>query len=86
MTSACIARSSRNSCRSHREIGCGDQWQDHGLVFASGFGTPVDPAQHPADNSGRGAESGMSDIGVHTLRDSAAVAWLETGSTHQGHG
>ena len=21
----------------------------------------------------------MSDIGVHTLRDSAAVAWLETG-------
>ena len=27
-------------------------------MFASGFGTPVDPAQHPADNSGRGAESG----------------------------
>ena len=31
-------------------------------------------------------KAAMSDIGVHTLRDSAAVAWLETGSTHQGHG
>jgi integrase len=43
MTSACIATSSRNSCRNHWAICCGDQWQDHGLVFASEFGTPIDP-------------------------------------------
>jgi len=48
-------------------------------VFASGFGTPVDPRNILRTIQVAAQKAGMSDIGVHTLRHSAAVAWLETG-------
>ncbi|HET9564290.1 MAG TPA: site-specific integrase, partial [Mycobacterium sp.] len=54
----------------------GDQWQDHGLVFATEFGTPVDPRNILRTVQIAAKKAGMSDIGVHTLRHSAAVAWL----------
>ncbi len=56
-----------------------NQWQDHGLVFASEFGTPVDPRNILRTIQIAANKAGMSDIGVHTLRHSAAVAWLESG-------
>jgi integrase len=56
-----------------------DQWQDHGLVFASEFGTPVDPRNILRTIQIAAQKAGMSHIGVHTLRHSAAVAWLESG-------
>ncbi len=56
-----------------------NQWQDHGLVFASEFGTPVDPRNILRTVQIAAHKAGMSDIGVHTLRHSAAVAWLESG-------
>jgi integrase len=56
-----------------------NQWQDHGLVFASEFGTPVDPRNILRTIQIAAHKAGMSDIGVHTLRHSAAVAWLESG-------
>jgi integrase len=56
-----------------------DQWQDHGLVFASEFGTPVDSRNILRTIQIAAQKAGMSHIGVHTLRHSAAVAWLESG-------
>ena len=48
-------------------------------MFASGFGTPVDPRNILRTIQVAAQKAGMSDIGVHTLRHSAAVASLETG-------
>ena len=48
-------------------------------MFASEFGTPVDPRNILRTVQIAAQKAGMSDIGVHTLRHSAAVAWLETG-------
>jgi integrase len=56
-----------------------NKWQDHGLVFASEFGTPADPRNVLRTRQIAARRAGMSDIGVHTLRHSAAVAWLESG-------
>jgi integrase len=60
-------------------LAAADQWQDHGLVFASEFGTPVDPRNILRTIQIAAQKAGMSDIGVHTLRHSAAVTWLESG-------
>jgi integrase len=56
-----------------------DKWQDHGLVFASELGTPVDPRNVLRTIQIAAQKADISDIGVHTLRHSAAVAWLESG-------
>jgi integrase len=56
----------------------GNQWQDSGLVFTTEFGGPVDPR-----NLLRVVEVAARAAGVetdlHTIRHSAAVAWLEAG-------
>jgi integrase len=61
-----------------------NQWQDHGLVFASEFGTPVDPRNILRTIQIAAQKAGMSVIGVHTLRHTAAVTWLESGCAYQG--
>ena len=48
-------------------------------MFASEFGTPVDPRNILRTAQIAAQKAGMSDIGVHNLRHSAAVAWLESG-------
>jgi integrase len=48
-------------------------------VFASEFGTPVDPRNILRTAQIAAQKAGMYDIGVHTLRHSAAVAWPESG-------
>jgi integrase len=71
--------------RAHRadqaaeRLAAGNQWQDHGLVFATEFGTPVDPRNVLRTIQIAAQKAGMTDIGVHTLRHSAAVAWSESG-------
>jgi integrase len=56
----------------------GGQWQDSGLVFTTELGGPVDPR-----NLLRVVEVASKVVGVetdlHTIRHSAAVAWLEAG-------
>lgn len=56
----------------------GDKWQDSGLVFTTELGGPVDPR-----NLLRVVETAARAAGVetdlHTIRHSAAVAWLEAG-------
>lgn len=55
-----------------------NQWQGRGLVFATEFGTPVDPRNILRTIQIAAQKASMSDIGIHTLRHSAAVAWLES--------
>jgi integrase len=50
------------------------------LVFATEFGTPVDPRTVPRTIQIAAQKAGMVGWGwVCTLRHSAAVAWLEAG-------
>ena len=57
----------------------GDQWTDSGLVFTTEFGGPVDPRNLLRVAEVAAAKAGQSGVGVHTLRHSAAVGWLEAG-------
>jgi integrase len=57
----------------------GNQWTDMGLVFATEFGGPVDPRNLLRAVQIAAAKAGIDNVGVHTLRHSAAVAWLEAG-------
>ncbi len=56
-----------------------NQWQNSGLVFTTELGCPVDPRNllRVIEVASRAAK--IDDVGVHTLRHSAAVAWLESG-------
>jgi integrase len=56
----------------------GNQWQDSGLVFTSELGAPVDPRSLLRAVHAAAAAAGVEG-GVHTLRHSAAVVWLESG-------
>ena len=63
-------------CALHRgaeRLRAGNQWTDSGLVFSTELGGPVDP-RHLLRVIEVAAKAG-----VHTLRHSAAVAWLESG-------
>ena len=57
----------------------GDQWQETGLVFTTEFGTPVDPRNFLRVIEEAAKAAGVDGVGVHTLRHSAAVGWLEAG-------
>jgi integrase len=57
----------------------GEHWTDTGLVFTTEFGTPVEPRNVLRTIKVAAARAGVDNVGVHTLRHSAAVAWLEAG-------
>jgi integrase len=57
----------------------GDQWTDSGLVFATELGGPVDPRNLLRVIESAAKAAGVEGVGVHTLRHSAAVDWLESG-------
>lgn len=54
-------------------------WTDHGLVFPTETGQPCDPRSFLRVIETAANRAGIADVGVHTLRHSAAVAWLEGG-------
>jgi integrase len=56
-----------------------NQWNDSGLVFTTEMGGPVDPRNLLRTIEVAAKAAGLTDVGVHTLRHSAAVAWLEAG-------
>jgi integrase len=57
----------------------GDAWLDAaGLVFTTGT-APVDPRNLLRAAEAAAKRAGLDGVGVHTLRHSAAVAWLESG-------
>lgn len=57
----------------------GNQWRENGLVFTTELGSPVDPRNllRVIETAAQGA--GVEGVVVHTLRHSAAAAWLEGG-------
>jgi integrase len=57
----------------------GNQWTDSGLVFTTEFGGPVDPRNLLRVIEVAAKAAGVEGVGVHTLRHSAAVDWLESG-------
>jgi integrase len=57
----------------------GEHWTDSGLVFTTEFGGPVDPRNVLRTVELAANKAGVAAVGVHTLRHSAAVAWLEAG-------
>lgn len=62
----------------------GNQWTDSGLVFTTELGGAVDPRNLLRVADVAATKAGYSGVGVHTLRHSAAVGWLEIGCPHQG--
>ena len=57
----------------------GNQWKDSGLVFTTELGAPVDPRNFLRVVEAAAKAAGVAGVGVHTLRHSAAVGWLESG-------
>ncbi len=57
-----------------------NKWVNVGLVFTTELGAPVDPRNllRVIESAARAAK--VEGIGTHTLRHSAAVAWLEAGT------
>lgn len=60
------------------QLKAGEHWTDSGLVFTTEFGTPVDPRSFLRVMEVAAKAAGVS-AGVHTLRHSIAVGWLESG-------
>lgn len=54
-------------------------WTDSGLVFTTELGGPVDPRNLLRVLEVAAKAADVDGVGVHTLRHSAAVAWLEAG-------
>jgi integrase len=57
----------------------GNQWTDSGLVFTTELGGPVEPRNLLRVMESAAKTAGVEGVGVHTLRHSAAVDWLEAG-------
>jgi integrase len=57
----------------------GNQWRESGLVFTTELGAPVDPRNLLRVIEVAAHAAGVERVGVHTLRHSAAVGWLESG-------
>jgi integrase len=69
----------QRAAQAAERLHAGNQWTDSGLVFATPFGGPVDPRNVLRAIQIAAAKAGVKHVGVHTLRHSAAVAWLEAG-------
>ncbi|MER3388541.1 MAG: tyrosine-type recombinase/integrase [Microcella sp.] len=57
----------------------GNQWQDTKLVFTTELGTAVDPRNLLRVFTVAAKTAGITDVGLHTLRHSAATAMLDAG-------
>ncbi|GAB3019586.1 tyrosine-type recombinase/integrase [Mycobacterium bourgelatii] len=58
-------------------IRAANKWEETGLVFTTALGTPVDPRNLTRVVEVAAQRAGLEGVGVHTLRHSAATAWLE---------
>ncbi|MCH9666636.1 MAG: tyrosine-type recombinase/integrase [Actinomycetia bacterium] len=56
----------------------GDRWVDGGPVFTNEFGGPVEPRNLLRVVEVAAKKAGVDGVGIHTLRHSAAVSWLES--------
>lgn len=69
----------------------GEDWNEAGFVFTTETGQPMDPRNVLRAMTAAATKAGLDHVNVHTLRHSAATAWLEAGvnvkavSTLLGH-
>jgi integrase len=56
-----------------------NQWTDTGLMFTTDLGNTVDPRNLLRVVEAAAKRIGLNGVGAHTLRHSAATAWLEAG-------
>ncbi len=73
-----MLRKQRTEQKAER-LRAGNQWTDTGLVFTTELGGAVDPRNLLRVMEAAAAAAGAAGAGVHTLRHSAAVGWLESG-------
>jgi integrase len=69
----------QRAAQARERLAAVNQWIDTGLVFTTEFGTPVEPRNLLRAVEIAASKAGVEGVGVHTLRHSAAVAWLESG-------
>lgn len=69
----------QKAAQAAERLRAGDQWHDSGLVFTTELGRPVDPRNLLRTIELAAKAAGVDNVGTHTLRHSAAVAWLEAG-------
>lgn len=67
------------TAQKHERLAAGNQWTDTGLVFTTEMGTAVDPRNFLRVIESAATTAGVAGVGIHTLRHSAAVDWLEAG-------
>lgn len=60
-------------------LAAGNQWTDTGMVFCTELGTMVDPRNLLRTVELAARKAKIENVGAHTMRHSAAVAWLESG-------
>jgi integrase len=75
---AALLRKHRASQAAER-LRAANQWQDSGLVFTTEFGGPVNPRNLLRVIEVAAKAAHVEGVGIHTLRHSAAVGWLEAG-------
>jgi integrase len=73
-----MLRKQRTEQKAER-LRAGNQWTASGLVFTTELGGPVDPRNLLRVIEVAAKAAGVEGVGVHTLRHSAAVDWLESG-------
>jgi integrase len=70
----------QRAAQAKERLRAGELWIDSGLVFTDEFGAPVNPRAILRAVQRSAARAGIKHVTVHTLRHSAAVAWLEAGA------
>jgi integrase len=72
--------SKHKAAQAAERLRAGNQWRESGLVFTTELGAPVDPRNLLRVIEVAAQAAGVDErVGVHTLRHSAAVGWLESG-------
>lgn len=74
-----LLRNQKATQDAERQAAAGVWAGDDGLVFTTDRGTPVDPRNLLRVVEVAAKSAGVENVGVHSLRHSAAVAWLERG-------
>jgi len=67
------------TAQKQEQLRAGNQWVNTGLVFTTERGTAVDPNNLLRVAQTAATVASINGVGLHTLRHSAAVAWLESG-------
>ena len=67
-------------CQAEAQMAAGQRWQDHGLIFSSETGTPMDPENFSRSFSRLCQRSGLGHWHPHELRHSGASLMLAQGT------